>query len=62
MIRINIQVKLDGSTHTHNEFVADNYIASRQNPQFLELIESVCKKSGFETFDKVKATVYFTDL
>lgn len=62
MIRINIQVKLDGSTYTHNEFVEDNYIASRQNPQFLELVKSICDKSGFEVFDKVKATVYFAEL
>lgn len=62
MIRINIQVKLDGSTYTHNEFVEDNYIASRQNPHFLALIKSVCDKSGFEALDKVKATVYFADL
>jgi len=62
MIRININVKFDGSTHSHNEWVDDNYIASRQNPAFLTLVKDVCVKSGFKERDKVKATVYFTEL
>jgi hypothetical protein len=68
MIRINIQVKHEGSSHGHNEWVEDNYIASKQNPEFMQLIYNVCKDSGFSKregfskYDKVKATVYFTEL
>jgi len=62
MIKIRIKVKSEGTTHTKLEFVEDNYIASRQNPNFLELVEQTCKDSGLEHIVTCSATVYFEDL
>jgi len=62
MIKIRIKVRSEGTTHTKLEFVDDNYIISRQNPNFLEMIETVCKDSGLEHIEKVSVNAIFDEM
>lgn len=63
MIRLRIKIKsLNGETYTNNEELHDEYIVSRQNPDFNNIIQRNIKKSHLEEIDTVNLTAYFGDI
>jgi len=63
MIRLNLKVKsLNGETYINDELLQDDYMVSRQNPEFLKLIEANISKSHIKEIDCVKATAYFGEI
>ena len=63
MIRLRIKIKsLNGETYTTDEELQDDYMVSRQNPEFINLIESNIQRSHIEELDSVKVTAYFGEM
>jgi len=63
MIRLRIKIKsLNGETYTTDEELQDDYMVSRQNPEFTNLIEKVIQRSHIEELDNVKVTAYFGEM
>ena len=63
MIRLRIKIKsLNGETYTNDEELDDDYMVSRQNPEFHKLIEDNIKRSHIEELDCVKVTAYFGEM
>ena len=63
MIKIRIKIKsLDGDTYSTDEELQDDYMVSRQNPQFLKLIEKVMLKSHIKEVDSVTVTAFFGEI
>jgi len=63
MIRLRIKIKSqNGETYTNDEELPDNYMVSRQNPEFTKLVESNIQRSHIEELDVVKVTAYFGDI
>lgn len=60
MIRLRIKIKSqNGETYTNDEHLNDDFMVSRQNPEFNKIIEANIQKSHFEEIDEVTATAYF---
>lgn len=59
MDSMKIIVKYEGKKieETFNKPV--DFIYSRQNPEFIQMIEQKCKESGFDKPDKVQVKVTF---
>jgi len=63
MIKLRIKIKsLSGETYTNDEELTDDYIISRQNPKFIELIEENQRRSHLEEIDFVKVTAFFGEI
>ena len=63
MIRLRIKIKsLNGETYSNDEELSDDYMVSRQNPEFTKIVEENIKKSHIEELDNVKVTAYFGDI
>ena len=59
MIKIRIKIKSDNKTYTHNEFVHDDYVISKTNPEFEHLVDRVCKDAKLDPVEDVKITATF---
>lgn len=59
MDSMKIIVKFEGKTIDEKFNLPPNFIYSRQNPEFLAMIEKKCKEAGFEKPDKVQVKVVF---
>ena len=63
MIRLRIKIKsLNGETYTNDEELEDDYMVSRQNPEFYRLVKRNIEKSHLEEIDTVKVTAYFGEI
>lgn len=63
MIRLRIKIKSqNGETYSNDEELQDDYIVSRQNPEFTKLIESNIQKSHIQELDYVKVTAFFGEI
>jgi len=63
MIRLRIKIKsLNGETYTNDEHLQDDYMVSRQNPEFTKLIEKNIQRSHIEELDTVKVTADFGEI
>jgi len=63
MIRLRIKIKsLSGETYSNDEELPDDYILSRQNPEFLKVIEGNLSKSHLEEIDYIKVTAFFGEM
>ena len=63
MIRLNIKIKsLNGEKYINDESLQDDFMVSRQNAEFNNIIERNIKKSHLEEIDTVTVTAYFGDM
>ena len=63
MIRIKIKIKsTNGETFTNIEEVDDEYVVSRANTHFINLIQANVIKSHMEEIDSVNVIAYFGEL
>ena len=63
MIRLHIKIKsLNGETFINDEELDNDYMVSRQNPEFIKLIENNMGTSHFEEIDTIKVTAYFGEI
>ena len=63
MIRIKISINsLSGVKWSNIEEVNDDYMISRQNPEFNNLIDKNMKESHIEDIDEIKVTAYFGNI
>jgi len=63
MIRLNIKIKsLNGEKYINDESLQDDFMVSRQNAEFNNIIERNIKKSHLEEIDTVTVTAYFGDI
>jgi len=60
-IRIKIRSS-NGETYSNDEERPQDYLASTQNPDFMQMIEENVKRSHIEEVEYVKVTVYFGDM
>lgn len=59
MDTMKIIVKFEGKKVEEIFHKEPNFIYSRQNPEFLQMIEKKCQESGFEKPDKVQVKITF---
>lgn len=63
MLKLRIKVKsLSGEKYENDEELPDEYILSRQNPEFLKLIDDNLVKSHLKEIDSVKVTAFFGEI
>ena len=63
MIKLRIKIKSsNGETYTNDEELNDDYMVSRQNPEFNKLIEKNMAGSHLEGIDTVKVTAFFGEI
>ena len=63
MIKLRIKIKsLNGETYSNDEELHDDYMVSRQNPDFLKLVQKNIEKSHIEEIDYVKAIANFGEI
>lgn len=63
MIRLKIKVvSTDGDKFERLEELPDNYIISRQNPEFIKLIEKAMELSHIEEVDCVRVIANFGEI
>ena len=63
MIRLNIKIKsLNCEKYINDESLQDDFMVSRQNAEFNNIIERNIKKSHLEEIDTVTVTAYFGDM
>jgi len=61
-IKIKVRSASNSNTFEYKDTLDPNFVASRENPEFLELIQKACDASHFEEIVEVYATVYYRDL
>ena len=60
MIRVKIKIiDTDGSYYVNDEHLEDDYMISKQNAEFNNLIQKNIDASKLEEIDKVEVTAYF---
>ena len=63
MIRLRIKIKsLNGETYTNDEHLPDDFMVSRQNLEFNDIIERNIKKSHLEEIESVKVSAHFDEI
>lgn len=59
MIKLRIKIKSENITFTKNEFLADNFVISKDNKILQEIVDKACKESQLQVIDDVIITARF---
>jgi len=58
MLKLKVKIKFEDKTISETIHLPEEYIVSKQNPEFLNLVAQKVKDTGFEKPDEVTATIY----
>ncbi len=57
-IKVKVKVKFEDKTYSDTIHLPEEYIFSKQNPDFISLIKNICTASTFEKPDEVTANIF----